>query len=238
MKIIFNNFSIISTFENLYISILDIDEPSLPRHKRPTVRYEHFGEGSVPYQDETVKGRCRREFFDIIDNTVSAINERFDQDGTRIYSALVSLINGSIIGNNIQPDPLLIANYEELDWEALKAELSIVTQLLKGGPAIKTLAEFAAWLKDSSSRLFLPQVEQLVTLALTLPATNATSERAFSTLKRIKTYLRNTITQKRLNSCFLLNTYKELTSNIDREAVITEFVNNHVDRQRRIATTD
>ena len=36
-------------------------------------------------------------------------------------------------------------------------------------------------------------------LLLVMPATNATSERSFSALRRIKTYLRTTMTQQRLN---------------------------------------
>ena len=55
----------------------------------------------------------------------------------------------------------------------------------------------------------LSEVLKLVKLILTLPATNATSERSCSMLCRIKTYLRSSMTQERLGSCLILATYKE-----------------------------
>ena len=44
---------------------------------------------------------------------------------------------------------------------------------------------------------------------MVLPATDAPSERVFSSLKRIKTYLRNSMSQARLNH--LMNIHKEET---------------------------
>jgi len=38
-----------------------------------------------------------------------------------------------------------------------------------------------------------------------IPATNATSERTFSALRRVKTDLRSTMTQSRLNSLYIQN---------------------------------
>ena len=46
---------------------------------------------------------------------------------------------------------------------------------------------------------------------MVMPATNVLSERSFSTLHRIKTYLRSRMPQERLNLCMLLNVYKEET---------------------------
>ena len=42
-------------------------------------------------------------------------------------------------------------------------------------------------------------IEQLVRLLLTIPCSNAEAERSFSSLRRLKTYLRNSMNQERLN---------------------------------------
>jgi len=47
-----------------------------------------------------------------------------------------------------------------------------------------------------------------------MPATNASSERAFSALRRLKTYLRNTMSQERLNHVMLLHVHKEMTDKL------------------------
>ena len=59
-----------------------------------------------------------------------------------------------------------------------------------------------------------------------MPATNATSERSFSALSRVKNYLRSTMTQQRLkiNNLMVLHLHKDITDQIELKAVATEFV--------------
>ena len=57
-----------------------------------------------------------------------------------------------------------------------------------------------------------------------MPATNAVSERSFSTLRRIKTYLRSTMSQQRLNNLMLLAVHQSLTDKLDLIQVANEFV--------------
>ena len=42
-----------------------------------------------------------------------------------------------------------------------------------------------------------------------MPATNATSERSFSALHRVKTYFRSTMSQMCLNNLLILHTHKD-----------------------------
>ena len=56
-----------------------------------------------------------------------------------------------------------------------------------------------------------------------MPATNAVSERSCSTLRRVKTYLRSSMTQKRLNSCLVLATYKEQVDQLNLVEVANQF---------------
>ena len=68
------------------------------------------------------------------------------------------------------------------------------------------------------------EVEKLVRLLLVSPASSAQAERSFSALRRLKTWLRSTMTQQRLNSlavCHVHQTYLDL---VDVDALIQEFV--------------
>ena len=59
--------------------------------------------------------------------------------------------------------------------------------------------------------LIFPSTYKLLQILLqTLPVTTTSSERSFSTLKRLKTYLRDTIEENRLNSLALLNIHHEI----------------------------
>ena len=57
--------------------------------------------------------------------------------------------------------------------------------------------------------MLLSEVVKIAKLIRVMPATNAVSERSLSTLRNIKSYLRSTITEVRLNSAMILNIHKE-----------------------------
>ena len=62
-----------------------------------------------------------------------------------------------------------------------------------------------------------------------MPASNAMSERSFSTLRRVKTYLRSTMRQDRLNYLMILHVHKERTDALDLKEVANEFVGLNID---------
>ena len=61
-------------------------------------------------------------------------------------------------------------------------------------------------------------------LILVMPATNSTSERSFSALKQIKSYLRNKMKQERLNSLMTIDVHKDKTDKLELRAIGNEFV--------------
>ena len=65
-----------------------------------------------------------------------------------------------------------------------------------------------------------PIISKLLQIFITLPVTTATGERSFSTLRHIKTYLRNTTGQNRLNSLALLNIHRDIE--VDPNDIINE----------------
>ena len=67
----------------------------------------------------------------------------------------------------------------------------------------------------------LPQVVKLLRLYLTLPVTSCTAEQSFSSLRRLKTFLRSTLSQPRLNHIALLHTHRD--TSIDLEDICNNF---------------
>jgi len=57
-----------------------------------------------------------------------------------------------------------------------------------------------------------------------MPATNAASEWSLSTMRRIKSYLRSSMGQARLNHLMVLSIYKEMLDRIDLRATANNFV--------------
>ena len=74
-----------------------------------------------------------------------------------------------------------------------------------------TLRDCLQYLKSLSEehRQLFQEVCTLFRLILVMPAANATSERCFSAMRRLKTWLRSTIDQKRFNHLMVLNVNKD-----------------------------
>ncbi|XP_022782315.1 52 kDa repressor of the inhibitor of the protein kinase-like [Stylophora pistillata] len=70
----------------------------------------------------------------------------------------------------------------------------------------------------------------ILQLLATLPMSSASSERSFSTLKYLKTYLRNTMGQERLNGLALMYVHRD--KNMDIEQLIDLFAQMHPRRIR------
>ena len=67
------------------------------------------------------------------------------------------------------------------------------------------------------------QAVVLLELILTIPISSASCERSFSCLKRVKTFLRNTMGDDRLRNLALLSIEKQLCKTLDRDRVIDRF---------------
>uniref|UniRef100_A0A671XLT0 HAT C-terminal dimerisation domain-containing protein n=1 Tax=Sparus aurata TaxID=8175 RepID=A0A671XLT0_SPAAU len=68
---------------------------------------------------------------------------------------------------------------------------------------------------------FYPNVHTIMKVLLTMPVSTASAERLFSCLRRLKTYLRNTMTYMRLSGLALMNIHHDIP--IDSEAILREF---------------
>ncbi|KAH7943282.1 hypothetical protein HPB52_007699 [Rhipicephalus sanguineus] len=74
---------------------------------------------------------------------------------------------------------------------------------------------------EMCNRDFFPNIHSLLSILATLPVSTSTPERTFSTLRRLKSYLRNHMNNDRLTGLALLSIHRELQ--VTPEQVLTEF---------------
>ena len=68
------------------------------------------------------------------------------------------------------------------------------------------------------------EVDTLLRIYFTVPITTCTAERSFSCLRCMKTYLRSTMTEERLNNVMILYAYKEDTDQLNLHEIASTFV--------------
>ena len=90
----------------------------------------------------------------------------------------------------------------------------------------KSLQELVEQLNDGAGerQLLLSELAVLTRLLLTAPATSCSEERSFSTLRRLKSWLRSTLSQKRLNHSAVLATYPGRVMSLDRAELVRNFI--------------
>jgi hypothetical protein len=72
--------------------------------------------------------------------------------------------------------------------------------------------------------VFIAEAWKLVEIYQLVPFSTATNERTFSMLRRLKTYLRSTMTSTRLNSMAVINTHPDILQEVDIVRAARHFV--------------
>ncbi|XP_040931862.1 uncharacterized protein [Gossypium hirsutum] len=88
---------------------------------------------------------------------------------------------------------------------------------------ISTLSELCRSLVESGKSVMYPLVDKLIRLILTLPVSAASSERAFSAMKIVKTRLRSKIEDDFLRSSLVMYIEKEIAEKFDMSEIIDDF---------------
>ena len=204
-----------------------VETPELPRKKRAPIR---FDAGSNPHNANTVKEHYRPMYFEALDLLVNCIKRRFNQPSYQIFMNLENLLINAIKGCSYTEEfKKVVDTYgDDINQYQLNAQLQMLQlQMNEENPSINDVVKF---LLEHGNSLF-SEITTVLLLLLVIPATNAVSERSFSSLRRVKTYLRTSMTQKRLNSLMILHVHKDKTDNLDLLKVANEFVCDHERRQ-------
>lgn len=182
-----------------------------------------------------LKVSLRENYLEIHSLLIQELKNRFDQEGLKILVQLEEILLWAVEGKVPDCDVLhekLGPFSEDFDVDQLHMQLRFVKNL--PGKKANNCLELAEVLSNESGTVkdMLQEVIKLLILVMTLPASAATAERSFSVLRRLKTYLRSKMTQKRLNSVMVLHVHKEQTGELDIQKIMHEFISRNEDRKR------
>ena len=231
------SFSLFFSLVNRLSERTGTEPPVLPRKRKAPQRYEiGLGEG---FHSKTAEEHYRLQYYEVLDVVITSIKTRFEQPGYLMYKNLEDLLVRA--ANNQSFDESLgcvTALYKnDFDRSLLSAQLQNLgpafTQFSRAEPA--SLRDCFKFLRDLSpaQRSFFSEVCRLAQLILVMPSTNAVSERTFSAMRRLKTYLRSTMAQSRLNHLMILNIYQEDVDSLDIDTIANEFIRGSEHRLRQ-----
>ena len=197
----------------------DAGELPVPRRcRRQTLRSNVPSSTSEEYWRRTV-------FCPYLDNFISELSSRFSAMTVRAVQGLLLIPGATCLTSlSLEKEKELLAAYEtdlpsphsfSQEMKRWKTKWSCCEAA--GLPLPYTLVDTLA----ATTAATFPNIHKILTVMLVSPVTTATVERSISALGYVKSKLRSTMGQERLNALLLLFIHKDVA--IDYEAVVDAF---------------
>lgn len=174
-------------------------------------------------------------FFPVVDSVVSEMKRRFlDHEILKVAKAADAVMTMSdddcAIDYFLQTYGGIIHVNSALTKAEMKTIKSSVDVLKRFNPSLSNTAEaqrfcipFPATTAEVTELKNYPNFFKLLQLVITLPVSSATCERSFSAMRRVRNYLRSTMTEDRFTSLSLLHIEGELSSSINAHDVVAHY---------------
>lgn len=168
-----------------------------------------------------------------LDSLISALDQRFSNEHLPAFS-LMSLHPNTMLSmtlSDFQENCKAFTNFYELAIEP-EAELWYKLWKDKGIPNEELeKMDFTDTLKEANT--FFPATKRAILILLAQPCTTANIERSFSTLRRVKTWLRSTMSENRLNGLCMLSVHRKMVEGKKGE-VIEKVLNRFCEQPRKL----
>ena len=178
----------------------------------------------------------KRQYIEALDLVTAEIKRRFQQRGIQKAARRERILLCAAKGETFDANELKLP--PAFDLEKVNRHLDTMGDLkLEVGESLST-AQLASMLQklDPVTRQLFSEAKKLLQLVLCLPISVAESERSFSCLRRLKTWLRSIMTQQRLTHVALLHVHKDIVDSIDMKALMTEFISKTPERHSVFGT--
>ena len=206
---------------------LDVSDPCLPRKRKRPARYE-YGEAApefsvTPEHHYTITA-CNQA----IDMIVTCLEDRFDQQGYRVYSRLEQLLLKACKRESYTEELGIITEHygADLSTDDLKVQLLTLSTNLDTSSDI-SLPDVLRFLRElpAAGRVLYSEVVKLVKLIVVMPASNATSERSFSATSEDIPKIDNDTSC--LNNLMVLHIHRDKLDNLNLSQIGNQFIEAH-----------
>ena len=176
---------------------VDFREAKLPRQK-PSTRRLGTVEASCENTVFTVENYNKvNNYIPALDRIISEFKSRFAENDSFVLCALTNILT------NENPDDEAykeVAKFYTIDEDTIKSEHKMFNHMKKTLTDTKSVSGMLKQIADKQMMIMIPELFKLMKIFAVIPATSCSAERSFSSLRRLKTYLRNTMSQDRLTN--------------------------------------
>ena len=205
------------------IERLELEEIVQPRHRKIPKKID---DGSNNFKYSSAEEKYRAELYSVIDMGCEQLKYYFESEDMNQYKRLTEiLLDGKY-------DAEICLMYPELNKSLEHEIIFFRTQFSNKFVSVDECRLLFKEFVPEVRQLF-PQVEKLLRLLLVSPASSCEAERTFSALRRIKTWLRSTMTQQRLENVMMCHVHRDLLMDLDSKLIAKEFINDSYSNSTR-----
>ena len=169
-----------------------------------------------------------------LDHLTNEMQKRFSQTNLELLTVFYAMPNVVVRDSSwMQSFMKFLSLYEGDMPEPRHSSIELKTWETKWKMVTETLPTRLNEVLPLTDQLIFPNIYTALKIAATIPVTSCSCERSISVLRRLKTYLRNTMNQTRMNGLALLNVHRDI--HINSEEVIDQFAR---DNPRRMKLLD
>ncbi|XP_044751693.1 52 kDa repressor of the inhibitor of the protein kinase-like [Coccinella septempunctata] len=208
------------TFKPLYEQVKTIASKLFVTEELPRFCRLQTTRNNVPYTTEEEYYR-RAVYVPYLDDFCEALRERFQSHKDTIIS-LQNILPQFCIRTDITSLEAALKLYEpDLSFnDIVRSEFKLWQEKWKQERP-EVLPKTAISSLENCDKDLFPNIYILLKILAVLPVSVATVERTFSSLRRLKTYLRNSTSENRLNGLALLSIHRDIT--VSDEEVLDKF---------------
>ena len=199
--------SALSTIDDLELTVLHLPRKERLPDESPNVQIEKM---------------YRRYYFQFLDAIIGDISTRFEQH-TRDFNTYAKLVQMLVSG---EVDPNLTHE------STLGIQLKMFCHQTKC-KSLKEARQAYQKMPDAVRGLF-SLIYILMKMFIVCPLSSCECERSFSALRRLKTWLRNTMTPQRLNYLAVCHVHKSILDEVDTVHLATNFVSRSDIRKKHV----
>ena len=181
---------------------------------------------TIDFNPEQFVENHKRCAFEILDSIIVQLDERFSKFDELSFVELLNYRKFAQFKKtfpNFEFQKLKNAYPLFFNFVALQNEL---VNIYSSEDKVRLCIELLAFIVDNDLQSVYEQTEKLLQLILSIPMSSATTERSMSTLKRIKTHLRNSMSNSRLSNLATISIEKKLSRKCSQDAIFKERVIN------------
>lgn len=199
---------------------LKLNEPKIARQRKVPKRLDPGS--SENYKFRTPEDFFRKSYFEVFDQLLMSLKSRFNNESAQFFKSLERFT----LGQSDDIDKIVQFYVNDFDRERLLSDRDMFLQLMKRqNESAKSLGGIVDFLqKFEWIRGLIPEFVRFVRLVVVIPGSSCSNERSFSVLRRLKSYMRSTMLQDRLNSIAILHIYRDMTDKIDLQKLLNEFI--------------